>query len=102
MEIVTKYGKCSHGKSRLADVNERDSARILMYAGRPLSGVFGTTESFVKRTQIIKAGVGKNSKGQHRRSNKTHTELYKLIYHGITALRWSVFRRGVQYSFPDV
>ena len=41
MEIVTKYG---HGKSRLADVklNARDSARILLYAGRhhvtPLMG----------------------------------------------------------------
>ena len=51
MEIVTK-----NGKSRLADVNELDFARILLYAGRhhviPLRGS-GTREPFVKRTQII-------------------------------------------------
>ena len=42
MEIVTKYEKCSHGNSQLADVNERDSVRIRLYAGRhrvtPLRG----------------------------------------------------------------
>ena len=54
MEIITKCGKCSHGKSRLADVNELDFARILLYAGRPLSGVYGTTKPFVKRTQMIR------------------------------------------------
>ena len=54
MEFVTKY---EHGKSGLADVNECDCARILLYAGRhhviTISGG-GTTEPFVKKPQIIR------------------------------------------------
>ena len=44
-------------ESRLADVNDHDSARILLYAGRPLTGACGTTEPFVKRTQMIGVGL---------------------------------------------
>ena len=44
MEIVTKYG---NWKSRIADVNERDSARILLYGGRhfviPFKGILHAT-----------------------------------------------------------
>ena len=41
-------------KVSTTDVNERDSARILLHAGRPISGVCVTTEPFVKRTRIIR------------------------------------------------
>ena len=47
MEILTKYG---NWKSRIADVNERDSARILLYGGRYLVIPFKCSfTEFVKR-----------------------------------------------------